>query len=72
MTAVELAAIYNVPRSFFYELARAGRLPCVRLGRYVRFNRVDVEQAFRADQHRSKTAYKIVQAGTPRHSPEAR
>jgi excisionase family DNA binding protein len=45
MTASELAALYNVPRSFFYELARQGRVPCIRLGRYVRFNRADVERA---------------------------
>jgi excisionase family DNA binding protein len=48
-TADELAAIHKVPRSFFYELARAGRIPCERLGRYVRFNRAAVEQALAND-----------------------
>jgi len=54
MTAGELAALYNVPRSFFYELARQHRVPCMRLGRYVRFNRADVERALTAD-HNFKT-----------------
>ena len=42
MTAAELAAIYRVPRSWFYEAARNGRLPHTRLGRYVRFRHADV------------------------------
>lgn len=48
-TADELAALHSVPRSFFYELARQGRIPCERLGRYVRFNRAAVEQALAED-----------------------
>jgi excisionase family DNA binding protein len=35
----QAAAILNVPRSWIAAEARAGRIPHVRLGRYVRFNR---------------------------------
>lgn len=48
-TADELAALHKVPRSFFYELARAGRIPSERLGRYVRFNPAAVERALAED-----------------------
>jgi excisionase family DNA binding protein len=49
MTADELASVYHVPKSWFYELARQGRLPCRRLGRYVRFDQVNVAAALAAD-----------------------
>jgi excisionase family DNA binding protein len=35
----QAAAILNVPRSWIAAEARAGRIPHVRLGRYVRFDR---------------------------------
>jgi excisionase family DNA binding protein len=35
----QAAAILNVPQSWVAAEARAGRIPHVRLGRYVRFNR---------------------------------
>jgi excisionase family DNA binding protein len=35
----QAAAILNVPQSWIAAEARAGRIPHVRLGRYVRFNR---------------------------------
>ena len=54
MTAGELAALYHVPRSFFYELARQNRVPCMRLGRYVRFSRPYVERAL-SEARNSKT-----------------
>jgi excisionase family DNA binding protein len=53
MTADELAHVFSVPKSFFYELARRKRIPCIRLGRYVRFDRGAVEQALAED---AKTA----------------
>lgn len=37
-TAEAVAELFNVPVSQVYEQARQGRLPCVRLGKYVRFN----------------------------------
>lgn len=39
LDSVQAAAILNVPRSWIAAEARAGRIPHVRLGRYVRFNR---------------------------------
>jgi excisionase family DNA binding protein len=39
LDAGQAAAILNVPRSWVAAEARAGRIPHVRLGRYVRFNR---------------------------------
>jgi excisionase family DNA binding protein len=53
MTADELAHVFSVPKSFFYELARRKRIPCIRFGKYVRFNRDAVEQALAEE---SKTA----------------
>ena len=44
LTAEDLAALFNTPKSFWYEQARKGAVPHVRLGHYVRFNRVDVER----------------------------
>ncbi|MFZ2113893.1 MAG: helix-turn-helix domain-containing protein [Solirubrobacteraceae bacterium] len=38
LDARQAAAILNVPASWIAAEARAGRLPHVRLGRYVRFN----------------------------------
>jgi excisionase family DNA binding protein len=35
----QAAAILNVPQSWIAAEARAGRIPHIRLGRYVRFNR---------------------------------
>lgn len=39
LDARQAAAILNVPASWIAAEARAGRIPHVRLGRYVRFNR---------------------------------
>ena len=36
LTMPEVAALLRVPVSYAYELARTGKLPCVRFGRYVR------------------------------------
>lgn len=39
LDSAEAAAVLNVPASWIAAEARAGRIPHVRLGRYVRFNR---------------------------------
>ena len=44
LDADQAGAMLNVPPSWCLAEARAGRLPCVRLGRYVRFRHGDVEQ----------------------------
>jgi excisionase family DNA binding protein len=36
LTMPEVAAVLRVPVSYAYELARTGKLPCLRFGRYVR------------------------------------
>ena len=38
LTAEELAERWQVPPAHVYRLARAGAIPAVRLGRYVRFH----------------------------------
>jgi excisionase family DNA binding protein len=44
LDARQAAAILNVPASWIAAEARAGRIPHVRLGRYVRFNRDELMQ----------------------------
>jgi excisionase family DNA binding protein len=42
LDASEVADRLSVPKSWVLESARSGALPCVRLGRYVRFDENDV------------------------------
>jgi excisionase family DNA binding protein len=53
LTAGELAERLGVPESWVRTEERAGRIPSVRLGRYVRFKLSDVEQAF-AERRRQR------------------
>jgi len=43
----DLAKILNVPVSWLYDRTRLGTIPCVRLGRYVRFDPDEVIAFFR-------------------------
>jgi len=43
LTARDVSALLCVPVSTVYELTRGGRLPCLRIGRAVRFSREDLE-----------------------------
>jgi len=43
LTARDVAALLCVPVSTIYELTRSGRLPCLRIGRAVRFSKEDLE-----------------------------
>jgi excisionase family DNA binding protein len=43
--APTLAAHFNVHQRFVRTAARAGRIPFVRVGRYIRFRLADVERA---------------------------
>lgn len=43
LDAAAVAERLSVPKSWVLESARNGALPCVRLGRYVRFDLADVE-----------------------------
>ena len=42
LDAKDVAKLLNVPASWVLEHARAGTIPCIRLGRYVRFDGADV------------------------------
>jgi excisionase family DNA binding protein len=42
LDADEVGALLNVPTRWVREQTRSGRLPCVRLGRYRRYDRGDV------------------------------
>jgi len=42
LTAGEVAKLLSVPERWVKDAACDGRIPCVRLGRYVRFDREDV------------------------------
>jgi excisionase family DNA binding protein len=44
LTADELAVRWQVPAAHVYRLARDGRIPVVRLGRYVRFRPDAIER----------------------------
>ncbi len=42
LTASEVAEMLAVPERWIRDASREGRIPCVRLGRYVRFRRETV------------------------------
>ena len=44
MTAEELSRWLGIRKQHAYELARAGVLPCVKLGRAIRFDPVELEE----------------------------
>ena len=41
--AEDVAAMLGVSKAWVYAEVRAGRIPCVRLGRYVRFRRESIQ-----------------------------
>lgn len=43
LTAGQVADRLNVPQTWVYRAGRGGGLPCVRMGKYMRFRREDVE-----------------------------
>lgn len=43
----EMARILNVPVSWLYERTRFGTIPCIRIGKYVRFDPAEVLAFFR-------------------------
>jgi excisionase family DNA binding protein len=44
LDAAAIAERLGVPKSWVLESARSGAMPCVRLGRYVRFDVGDVDE----------------------------
>ena len=47
LTAAEAAQLLAVKPSWIYEAVRAGTLPCLRLGRHIRFTRPMLEEWLR-------------------------
>jgi excisionase family DNA binding protein len=47
LTAVEAAQLLAVRPSWIYEAVRSGTLPCLRLGRHIRFTRAMLEEWLR-------------------------
>lgn len=45
LNAAELAASLSLPRTWIEERTRRGELPCIRAGRWIRYNRRAVEAA---------------------------
>ncbi|PIQ81571.1 MAG: hypothetical protein COV76_08360 [Candidatus Omnitrophica bacterium CG11_big_fil_rev_8_21_14_0_20_64_10] len=43
----EMSRILNVPVSWLYERTRLGTIPCIRIGKYVRFEPLEVLAFFR-------------------------
>ena len=54
LTAEDLAARWQVPKSHVYRLAREDAIPVVRLGKYMRF-RLDAIEAFETGQTTTPT-----------------
>jgi excisionase family DNA binding protein len=44
LTAAEVAELLTVPKTWVLDSARSGAMPCIRLGKYVRFDMADVER----------------------------
>lgn len=44
LTAEQLAERWQIPRAHVYRLAREGRIPTVKLGRYTRFRLDSIER----------------------------
>ncbi len=55
LTAEQLAARWQVPKSHVYGLTRSGAIPAVKLGRYYRY-RLDAIEAFEISTTNEKRA----------------
>jgi excisionase family DNA binding protein len=51
----ELSEILNVPVSWCYRQASEGRLPAVKVGKYLRFNLADVQKFIKVIGGRNET-----------------
>jgi excisionase family DNA binding protein len=54
LTADDAAGLLSVRRSWVYDAVRDGRLPCVRVGKHVRFLRSDLERWVREQRSPSR------------------
>ncbi len=55
LTADELARVLRVGRTTVYRWAKEGRLPSVKIGKTVRFNRLEIEKIIHGDGLPEKT-----------------
>jgi excisionase family DNA binding protein len=51
LSAPQAAAVLSVRTSWVYDAARSGSLPCVRVGKHVRFLRSDLERWVAEQRH---------------------
>lgn len=64
LDAAELAERWNVPASWIREATRAGKIPCVRLGRYVRY-RAETCDAWLEEQEQGGAAWRRIRPTVP-------
>jgi excisionase family DNA binding protein len=62
MTPAEAAQLLRVRVSWIYDAVRDGRLPCLRVGRHIRFTRPILEQ-WLAEHIDTRNTRRIMQAG---------
>ena len=55
LTVEEVAPLLKVRPAWLYRAVRRGEFPYVKVGRYVRFRRADVEEWIKAGGHREDT-----------------
>ena len=44
LTINDLSTLLNLKQSLLYSLAKAGKIPCYRFGKLIRFKRTDIEE----------------------------
>ncbi len=77
LTAAQVGKLLGgIPSKTVLQYARDGRLPCLHIGKHVRFLRQDVEQAINRQRERARPAPHqappVTSAATPReHRPRA-
>jgi excisionase family DNA binding protein len=70
LDAAELAERLNVPKNWPLEQARAGNIPHVRLGRYVRFEWSDIEEWLASQKTGGGPSFRRHQPTTPLKAAE--
>jgi len=56
LKAADAARLLAVRQSWVYEAVRTGRLPCIRVGRHIRFTRTDLEAWLREQREPGRVA----------------
>jgi excisionase family DNA binding protein len=56
LTADDVAAMLGIGKDWIYSETRAGRIPCVKLGRYYRYRPESVQKWITANEQGSKAA----------------